>query len=88
MCRSIFARASSLRWSEGLALDQRKKPRHKAGMTPEQFKIVRKLAGFSQEGVAREWDMSTSAIQRIESGRRGDPIPEKYRRLILTLKGK
>ena len=57
-------------------------------MTPEQFYLVRKLAGMSQTKTAETLGIARRVVQRIEAGTYGDPIPEKYRRLVLTLKGK
>lgn len=70
------------------SLDERAFPAQHTAMTPEQFYLVRKLAGMSQTKTAETLGIARRVVQRIEAGTYGDPIPEKYRRLILTLKGK
>lgn len=55
-------------------------------MTPDQAVRVRKLAGLAQPNAAVQLGIGLRTLQRIEAGTYGDPIPEKYRRLILTLR--
>lgn len=54
-------------------------------MTPFVFHSFRRPYG-SQRTVAKKLGIGFRTLQRIESGQYGDPIPEKYRRLILSLK--
>lgn len=55
-----------------------------AYMTPLAFRLMREYFG-SQRAVAKKLGIGFRTVQRIECGKLGDPIPDKYRRLILSL---
>ncbi len=53
-------------------------------MTPFVFHSFRRAHG-SQRAVAKKLGIGFRTIQRLEGGKLGDPVPDKYRRLILSL---
>ena len=53
-------------------------------MTPLTFHSHRRAHG-SQRKVAAQLGIGFRTLQRIEGGKLGDPIPNKYERLILSL---
>jgi len=53
-------------------------------LTPLAFTTLRKAFG-SQRSVSARLGIGYRTIQRVEMGQRGDPIPNKYERLILSL---
>jgi transcriptional regulator with XRE-family HTH domain len=52
----------------------------------EMLRHLRKRAGFSQEGLAREAEVSVATIVKLEAGRVVDPTWSTIRRLAKALK--
>lgn len=53
-------------------------------MTPDQFRDARQAIG-SQAKAAPIIGVSRWTLIRIESGQKGNPIPDKYKHMILGL---